>query len=74
MPRLTSLDDAIAKARSLPATPRCRRSRFADVADNPGGGGRGNTMYLLRALHEAEVEGALVGIIYDPALAAEAHR
>src|SRR5438552_9002894 len=26
---------------------------FADVADNPGGGGRGNTIFLLRALHEA---------------------
>jgi microcystin degradation protein MlrC len=72
--RLTSLDDAVAKAlaagrdRSLP--PLC----FADVADNPGGGGRGNTMYLLRAFAEAGVSGALFGIIYDPPLAAEAHR
>jgi len=46
---------------------------FADVADNPGGGGRGNTMYLLKALHDAKIKGAYVGIIYDPALAAEAH-
>jgi microcystin degradation protein MlrC len=70
---LTPLDDAVQKAlaagrdRSLPAL--C----FADVADNPGGGGRGNTMYLLSAFAEAGVTGALFGIIYDPDLAAEAH-
>jgi microcystin degradation protein MlrC len=73
-PRLTPLADAVERAlaaardRSLPAV--C----FADVADNPGGGGRGNTMYLLRAFAEAGVGGALFGIIYDPPLAAEAHR
>src|SRR5438132_5639785 len=73
-PRLTSLDEAVAKAlaaahdRSLPAL------AFADVADNPGGGGRGNTTFLLRAFYEAGVEGALLGVFYDPDLAAEAHR
>jgi len=73
-PRLTSLDEAVEKAlavgrdRSLPAL------AFADVADNPGGGGRGNTTFLLRAFHRAGVEEALLGIFYDPDLAAEAHR
>ena len=47
---------------------------FADVADNPGGGGRGNTMWILEAFHKAGVQDALVGVIHDPALAAEAHR
>ena len=46
---------------------------FADVADNPGGGGRGNTVWILEAFHKAGVEGALLGIFFDPALAAEAH-
>jgi len=46
---------------------------FADVADNPGGGGRGNTMWILEAFHRADVEDAIVGVIHDPALAAEAH-
>ena len=46
---------------------------FADVADNPGGGGRGNTMWILEAFHHAGVQDALVGVIHDPALAAEAH-
>jgi microcystin degradation protein MlrC len=71
---LTSIDDAVAAAlragkdRSLPAV--C----LADVADNPGGGGRGNTVALLEALHRAGVEGVLLGIFNDAALAAEAHR
>ncbi len=71
-PQLTSLDDAVKLALdtaggSLPAL------IFADVADNPGGGGRGNTMWILRALLDARVQDALVGVIHDPALAAEAH-
>jgi len=73
VPHLTSLDDAIAKAKAAADDPALPAVCFADVADNPGGGGRGNTMYLLKALNEAKVKGALVGIIYDPALAAEAH-
>ena len=73
-PRLTTLDEAVEKAlavgrdRSLPAL------AFADVADNPGGGGRGNTTFLLRAFYEAGVPDALLGVFYDPPLAAEAHR
>ena len=46
---------------------------FADVADNPGGGGRGNTAFILEAFVKAGVEGAVLGIHNDPALAAEAH-
>ncbi len=70
---LTSLEDAtrLAKAtedRTRPAL------IFADVADNPGGGGRGNTMWTVAAFHQAGVRDALVGVIHDPALAAEAHR
>jgi microcystin degradation protein MlrC len=71
--QLTPLAEAAEKAlevahdKSLPAL------AFADVADNPGGGGRGNTTYLLRAFAEAGVTGALFGIVYDPPLAAEAH-
>ena len=71
-PQLTLLDDAVKLAldtadRSAPAL------IFADVADNPGGGGRGNTMWILQAFLDARVQDALVGVIHDPALAAEAH-
>ena len=67
-PTLTSLDEAIRRATTT-QTPLI----FADVADNPGGGGRGNTMAILQAFHAAGVKNALVGVIHDPALAAEAH-
>jgi microcystin degradation protein MlrC len=72
--KLTALDDAVARALAVGRDPSLAALAFADVADNPGGGGRGNTMYLLRAFAEAGVKGALFGVIYDPPLAAEAHR
>jgi len=73
-PKLPALDDAVQKALMAGRDPSLPALAFADVADNPGGGGRGNTMFLLRAFAEAGVTGALFGIIYDPPLAAEAHR
>jgi microcystin degradation protein MlrC len=73
-PRLTSLDDAVAKALAVSRDFSVPALAFADVADNPGGGGRGNTTFLLRAFHEADVGGAMLGVFYDPDLAAEAHR
>lgn len=69
---LTSLEDATAMAKAAGEGAR-EPLLFADCADNPGGGGRGNTMYILRAFVAAGVQGCVVGIIFDPALAAEAH-
>lgn len=46
---------------------------FSDSGDNPGGGGRGSTAWLLQALHEARVPGVVLGMFVDPPLAAEAH-
>jgi microcystin degradation protein MlrC len=72
--KLTPLEDAVAlavlagKDREKPAL--C----LADVADNPGGGGRGNTTYLLEALLESGAERVLLGIFNDAALAEEAHQ
>jgi microcystin degradation protein MlrC len=65
---LTALEDATQKALHSPVP-----LAFADVADNPGGGGRGNTMWILEAFHRAGVQDCLVGVIHDPALAAQAH-
>src|SRR6516164_5494030 len=73
-PRLTSLDEAVEKALAVARDPSAPALAFADVADNPGGGGRGNTVFLLRAFYEAGVEGALLGVFFDPDLASEAHR
>jgi microcystin degradation protein MlrC len=73
-PQLTSLDEAVDKALAAGRDPSLPALAFADVADNPGGGGRGNTTFLLRAFHEAGVGSALLGVFFDPDLAAEAHR
>ena len=71
---MTSLADAVARAVAAGADPAAPAVLLADVGDNPGGGGRGNTTYLLRALVEAGVKGAVLGVFNDAALAAEAHR
>jgi microcystin degradation protein MlrC len=72
-PKLTSLEEATSLAKAT-ENPSQHARAFADVADNPGGGGRGNTMWILQAFHAAGVRDALVGVVHDPALAAEAHR
>ncbi|MBR0656897.1 M81 family metallopeptidase [Plastoroseomonas arctica] len=46
---------------------------FSDAGDNPGGGGRGNTAWLLTALHEVGAKGVALGNFIDPELASEAH-
>jgi microcystin degradation protein MlrC len=46
---------------------------FADVADNPGGGGRGNTAWMLQAFDQAAIPNVVMGVFVDPELAAEAH-
>ncbi|MFL1463888.1 M81 family metallopeptidase [Roseococcus sp. DSY-14] len=69
--RLLSLEEAAALAvaagegREAPVI-------FSDAGDNPGGGGRGNTAWTLRALHEAGAKGVVLGLFVDPALAAQA--
>jgi microcystin degradation protein MlrC len=65
---LTPLEEAVQRAKDSEVP-----LAFADVADNPGGGGRGNTMWILEAFHRAGVQGAVFGVIHDPQLAIEAH-
>jgi microcystin degradation protein MlrC len=69
---LTPISDAIGLARAAAAGIR-PPVIFADSGDNPGGGGRGNTTELLRALIAARATGVLYGCFVDPALAADAH-
>jgi microcystin degradation protein MlrC len=70
----TPLADAVKLAVEAGANPAATPVLLADVADNPGGGGRGNTTWLLRALVEAGAGGVVIGVFNDAALAAEAHR
>src|SRR5271170_3023867 len=46
-PRLAALDAAVEKALAVGRDLALPALAFADVADNPGGGGRGNTVFLL---------------------------
>ncbi|KFC75106.1 Chromosome partitioning protein [Bosea sp. LC85] len=47
---------------------------IADYADNPGGGGYGDSTELLRAMIAADVQDACFGPIIDPEAAEELHR
>ena len=47
---------------------------IADVQDNPGAGGTSDTTGMLRSLVEEAAEGAILGLLNDPEIAALAHR
>jgi microcystin degradation protein MlrC len=72
-PELLPLDQAITSAWKAGRDPSLPAVLLADVADNPGGGGRGNTPFLLQALLEAGVDNAILGVVTDPLVSAEAH-
>ncbi|MBC2836664.1 M81 family metallopeptidase [Paragemmobacter straminiformis] len=74
VPKLTSLADAVDHVAAVCANPTLPAIALADVADNPGGGGNGNTMWILEALHERGVRDVIIGVVNDPSLAAEAAR
>lgn len=74
VPRLTSLDETVKRVLEVGADPALPAVILADVSDNPGGGGNGNTMWILQALHKAGAKGVIVGVVNDPALAQEAAR
>ena len=71
---MMALSDAVQLAASVGRDRRRKPIILADVADNPGGGARGNTTYLLRGLKMANAKGVIFGVFNDPALAAEAHK
>lgn len=70
---MMALGDAVQLASSVGRDRRRKPIILADVADNPGGGARGNTTYLLRALKRAGAKGVIFGVFNDAALAARAH-
>lgn len=68
-PKLTSVTDVIRFARDNTEG----LVLYADGSDNPGGGAPCDGTVALRALIEAQFEGAVVGVLYDPETAAQAH-
>ncbi len=73
-PKLVPMEQAVGRVLHACHDPAARPVCLADVADNPGGGGRGNTTDLLRALIEAGASDVALAAFNDAALAAEAHR
>lgn len=67
-PRLTTIEDAMRftrkEANGLVI--------FADGSDNPGGGAPCDGTVALRAMVEAEFQGGVVGVLYDPETVARA--
>ena len=64
---------AVAAARKL-AEGAVRPVVLADVQDNPGAGGTGDTMGLIRAMLDARLDNAAAGLVYDPHVATIAHK
>jgi microcystin degradation protein MlrC len=64
--RLTSMEDAIRKHQ--------KGCIWSDAGDNPGGGGTGQTTALLKKLCDANADGVLYGVFFEPQIAAEARR
>ena len=46
---------------------------IADPQDNPGAGGTGDTTGILRAMVDADAQNTILGLLLDPASAAQAH-
>ena len=72
--RLTPIERAVEMSLEVARDTTKPALIYSDAGDNPGGGGRGNTTWLLAALHEAGATGVILGNFIDRALAAEAHR
>lgn len=71
--KLLSVDEAVGVAADAGAG-KTKPVILAEVSDNPGGGGRGNTTWLLSALHEARVPGVVIGLFTDVPLAEDCHK
>ena len=64
-PAMISLDEAIRLAGETIQNPALPALLFADPADNPGGGGRGNTTTILSAFLEAGIRDCVLAVFYD---------
>ena len=66
---LLSPEEAIRYAKAAPGGPIV----LADVQDNAGAGGHSDTVGLLRALVVNHAQGAVLALLHDPDVAAQAH-
>ena len=66
--RMTDLEECTRLALEVGEDASKPNLLFCDPADNPGGGGRGNTTYILKSFAEAGVENCIFAVFNDPAL------
>jgi microcystin degradation protein MlrC len=71
---LLSLPDCVAEILALTEDPGLPPRCYAELADNPGGGGTSNTMYVVEALIAAGAQNVAIGPIFDDQVAASAHQ
>ena len=69
---LTPLEEATRMALEVGKDDSRPNLLFCDPADNPGGGGRGNTTYILKSFYDAGVENCQFGVFNDAALVEKA--
>jgi len=68
-PETSAMAVAVAREKGRPGAPVV----IADAADNPGGGGYGDSTGLLHALHESGLDKVAFGALFDPESAAACH-
>ncbi len=69
-PKLTSIEDVM---QFIDQHPDDGLAIVADGSDNPGGGAPCDGTVALRAMIDAKFQGGVVGVLYDPETAAQAH-
>ena len=71
--QIKTLQDATAMAKERGEDTTMPPLLFADIADNPGGGARSNTTFVLKSFIDAGVKGAVFGHAYDIAAVKKCH-
>ncbi len=71
--KLWAAGEAVAYAKRLSNSAK-RPIVLADTQDNPGAGGDSDTVGVIEELVKQDAQGAVVGMLYDPATAAAAHK
>ncbi|MDB2645359.1 M81 family metallopeptidase [Pseudomonadales bacterium] len=69
---LVPLANAVAKAVEGGLDNKSPPVLLADLGDNVGAGGPGNTLWLTKALHKAKATGVVIGSFFDPELVSAA--
>ena len=65
VPKMTSLEQVVGLALQAQQAAEDAPLLFAGPADNTGGGGRGNTIYILKAFLAAGIQNFVFSVFYD---------